>query len=158
MDTIRVNFDKLYPFPPHQMQLSTITRYMRGCDSILCAPTGYGKSVIYQIAPSILPSCSNKAQVISPLLSLISDSVDKTNALSTEFKAVSLSDKNVTSVEDFLSATHIFTTPESIFESHWKDSLLLKKSVGDGGGDAAVPDTFSMIGVIVVDECHVISS
>ena len=95
--------------------------------------------------------------MISPLLSLISDSVDKTNALSTDFKAVSLSDKNVNSVEDLLSATHIFTTPESIFESHWKDSLLLKKSVGDGG-DAAVPDIFSMIGVIVVDECHVISS
>ena len=157
MDIVRENFDKLYPFPPHQMHINTIKSFMRGCDSILCAPTGYGKSVIYQIAPSVLPSCSNKALVISPLLSLISDSVDKTNALSTDFKAVSLSDKNVNSVEDLLSATHIFTTPESIFESHWKDSLLLKKSVGDGG-DAAVPDIFSTIGVIVVDECHVISS
>lgn len=42
---------KYLKLKPKEQQLETIASYVNGQDTVLVAPTGFGKSLIYQIAP-----------------------------------------------------------------------------------------------------------
>lgn len=56
MDRIKQISHKIFGFIPKEKQLETINHYNNGHDCITIAPTGWGKSLIYQIAPFILDS------------------------------------------------------------------------------------------------------
>lgn len=111
--------------------------FLDGHDAIFRAPTGYGKSAPHQIAGSVLPPSKNRIIVVSPLLALISDQM---KSLPTVFSQTSLSDE--TSRFD-KSAQYIFTTPESLLAGRGRELL----------SDKAFTST---IGLVVIDECHVI--
>ena len=55
--------------------LQAKTSYLQGYDVIAVLPTGFGKSLIYQLLPFIIPvkSKSNIVIVVSPLTSIIED-------------------------------------------------------------------------------------
>lgn len=59
-------------FRPGQRQ--AVENILKGIDTLVVMPTGYGKSLIYQLAALLLP---NTTLVISPLVSLMKDQVDK---------------------------------------------------------------------------------
>lgn len=138
---------QIFKFSGHNQQIQLIQSYSSGKDCILCAPTAFGKSVAYQAGHHVLKVLgrpNNQVVVITPLLSLIADSVSKTNSLGDSFTAVSLSDVSTTPSQLTL-ATHIFTTPESIFEGRWSCEMVRN------------PVVMARIGLVVIDECHVIS-
>lgn len=60
-------------FRPHQEEV--VKTVLAGQDSLLVMPTGAGKSLCYQLPPLILDGA--RAIVVSPLLSLIEDQVQK---------------------------------------------------------------------------------
>ena len=140
--------EQMLGFKPHRVQLNTIISYLYGNDTIMCAPTGFGKSLVFQVAHRMLrelkPDTPNKVMVITPLLSLIDDCMNKINSID-GCLSVSLSSQD-TSKEDISTATHILTTPESLLEGRWRKDLL------------ADDDAISPFGLVVVDECHVISA
>ncbi|MCJ7660739.1 MAG: ATP-dependent DNA helicase, partial [Anaerolineales bacterium] len=59
-------------FRPGQRQ--AVENILNGIDSLVVMPTGHGKSLIYQLAALLLP---HTTLVISPLVSLMKDQVDK---------------------------------------------------------------------------------
>jgi ATP-dependent DNA helicase RecQ len=59
-------------FRPGQRQ--AVKNILEGLDTLVVMPTGHGKSLIYQLAALLLP---NTTLVISPLVSLMKDQVDK---------------------------------------------------------------------------------
>ena len=59
-------------------------------DTVAILPTGYGKSLIYQLLPPLLSKCEKAIyKVISPLNSLIDDQIKKINNCS-EIRATAL--------------------------------------------------------------------
>ena len=62
------------PYTPDDWQIHLIRRILQGYDSIFCAGTGYGKSLIFE-ALSVLGSPSKLVLVISPLKALERDQV-----------------------------------------------------------------------------------
>ena len=72
-------------------QLSAVSFILKGVDTLCILPTGFGKSLIYQLLPSLFlkidtetvtstTSTTNPVIVVlSPLLSLIKDQVDSAN-------------------------------------------------------------------------------
>ena len=50
-----------------------------GKDVFVCLPTGFGKSICYQVLPFVLTTCGNQRKaallVVSPLIALIVDQV-----------------------------------------------------------------------------------
>ena len=65
--------EQMLGFKPHIVLLNTIIIYLYGNDTIMCAPTGFGKSPVFQVAHRMLrelkPDTPNKTMVITPLLS-----------------------------------------------------------------------------------------
>jgi len=62
----------------HDEQVGVIDAILRGEDVLMVLPTGFGKSACYQIPSMILPK---PVLVISPLLSLMQDQIDKLTRL-----------------------------------------------------------------------------
>ena len=59
-------------------------------DTVAILPTGYGKSLIYQLLPPLLSKCEKAiVLVISPLNSIIDDQIKKINSYS-EIRATAL--------------------------------------------------------------------
>jgi superfamily II DNA helicase RecQ len=56
-------------------QLETLDNLYGGYDCVSVLPTGYGKSVIFQLLPWLLGSESGIVLVVSPLTSLMQDQV-----------------------------------------------------------------------------------
>ncbi len=62
------------PYEPDDWQLHTIQWVLHGYDSIFCAGTGYGKSLVFQVLAS-LGGKGKLVMVISPLKALERDQV-----------------------------------------------------------------------------------
>ena len=54
METIREVSSKVFGFIPKHEQLETVNHYCSGKHCIVIAPTGWGKSFVYQIAPFVM--------------------------------------------------------------------------------------------------------
>ncbi|KAI8514619.1 hypothetical protein Bbelb_072100 [Branchiostoma belcheri] len=137
-------------------QYAALESFLTGKDTVALLPTGYGKSLIYQIAPivaGILASRPNAPAwlvnvkkpiviVVSPLVALIKDQVEKANSLG--ISAISLLDAKDKDAEDIKKGRYqlVFGIPEL-----WVDCELW--------GDMLLSDHFeqNLIG-IVVDEVH----
>ncbi|KAK3086487.1 hypothetical protein FSP39_019095 [Pinctada imbricata] len=104
-------------------------------------PTGYGKSLPYQLYPLVLQAMGevkSKVIVCCPLISLMKDQVKRANA----FEGITASNIGQSQdKENILSADIIFGSPEALLSSEWKDKL----------NDLNIT-------VIVIDEFHLIAT
>ena len=103
---------KTKSFTIKEQQLEAITNIYNGFDTLCILPTGFGKSLIYQLIPIVFKKLFLSQQqpqhhpqqfcltsnpvviVISQLLSLIKDQIDSANKAELGLKAVSLDSKH----------------------------------------------------------------
>lgn len=67
-----------YSLKPKQLE-AAIEIYIEKRDTMIIAPTGFGKSLLYILAPIVQPTSSTL--VILPLLSMINDNLQKISAV-----------------------------------------------------------------------------
>ena len=135
------------------VQSEAVQALLQGEDVFITVPTGYGKSLIYQMLPAcaafILERLRKAAAsvplvlVVSPLLALMEDQANKLRRLPGA-KPLLLSEESAP--EDIAGSgwTHIFASPEALLESPRWRSLLLDSSL------------MNSIVAVVVDEAHCI--
>ncbi|XP_065062582.1 uncharacterized protein LOC135689329, partial [Rhopilema esculentum] len=116
----------------HEEQLEALRHFFRGKHLYFSAPTGYGKSLIYQVIPFVndylmdqltLPSC---ILVVTPLQSLMLDQVSKLRALGINTAAIyaDQSEEVLLEIENGGVYNIIFTSPESMLATcRWRRFL-----------------------------------
>jgi len=106
-----------------------ISNIVNGHDTLAILPTSFGKSLIFQLLPSVCEQLDQKPNnaivvVVSPLKSLIEHQIKAANEMSSlGLKACFLS---TGSFEDILEGKYniIIDTPESwLNDSKWKNNL-----------------------------------
>ena len=126
----------------------------------VCLPTGFGKSVCFQILPFLFDhkrglvggekiTC---AIIVSPLTALMADQVSSLRKngvqaviISCGLRESSVVDKECLATESrFTSASHIFSSPEALAHTKWREAL-------------ENPLVFSRVCAVVVDETHCVS-
>ena len=141
-------------------QLEAINHIVNGKDMLCILPTGYGKSLIYQILPKLFLKLNNNADavssavftsithptvlVISPFLSLITNQVNEANSCGLNLRASALDSKLYTEIAAG-TFNIIFGTPESWLQSKRWRNMLSNKFFS------------SNLIAIVVDEVHLVS-
>ena len=135
----------------HQNQKVALRAFLSGQDLYFSAPTGYGKSLIFQSIPFIIDHLKDQAVgtslaiIISPLKSLMLDQVEQLKKTGVNAAAVfdGQSEDILEGVEngDF---SLVYSSPESMLSSErWRQ--LLTSS-----------DFTSRCDVVVIDEAHCI--
>jgi ATP-dependent DNA helicase RecQ len=123
-------------------QQQVIDSVLDGKDTLAIMPTGSGKSLCYQIPARILDGTT---VVVSPLISLMKDQLEKLEAMGIRAAQVNSSlsrEEEDAAIEGIRSAHHeiVFCTPERLSTSDFLDVLKQVK-----------------IALVVVDEAHCIS-
>ncbi|KAL1948297.1 hypothetical protein VTO73DRAFT_12372 [Trametes versicolor] len=132
-------------FDPDPWQLELLSRLLRGFDSILCAGTGYGKSLIFE-GLAVLSGSSKLVIVISPLKALERDQMQQASAKG--IRAAVLNEDNSHEAKIWETARKtaqlLYVSPEMSlsdgFVKLWKDSAFRKR-----------------LAAVVVDEAHCVS-
>ena len=109
-------------------QLAAVASLLKGEDVFMSVPTGFGKSLVYQILPYysdiLLRSCgptvsgvpaASAVVIVSPLISLMQDQVSKLT--SRGIKAVCIAGEHRHDVySDIMEGrvTHVFSSPEAL--------------------------------------------
>ena len=133
-------------------QEKALRSFIKGEDLYFSAPTGYGKSFIFQALPLIvdhlleLAICTSTVLVISPLQSLMFDQVTKLNKIGITAAAI-FPEQEESILKDIESGdiySLVFTSPESILTSHRWRKLLTSESFA------------SSCVAVVFDEAHII--
>ncbi|XP_022303939.2 ATP-dependent DNA helicase RecQ-like isoform X1 [Crassostrea virginica] len=124
-------------------QLDILTAIMRGDDCVGVLPTGYGKSLPYQVSKMVANELGiefHKVVVCSPLISLMQDQVARLQSFGHIMKVM-----YVKGQEDFHSVEDcdvIFSSPENLVGNEsLKNSLARLK-----------------VSLLVVDEFHTVST
>lgn len=133
-------------------QKACIKSVYEGKDVFVWLPTGFGKSICYEVLPFVLGDKLGQTDslviVVSPLVSLMVDQVQNLrcrNVMSAIMSSGSKVDKEyIASDEDLKESRLLFCTPEAIDYGHWRDVI-------------AEPTLSSRIVAIVVDEAHCLS-
>ena len=75
--------NNLHSFCLKPKQVQCFEYMLRGFDVITVLPTGFGKSLLFQLLPDFLPvkSCQNIVLVVSPLSSIIEDQISALNTI-----------------------------------------------------------------------------
>lgn len=124
-------------------QREAITEAMEGKDGVLCVfPTGAGKSLVYQI-PSVMSE--NLTVVVSPLISLMKDQVDKLQSLGINAilinSSLPLADAKVALAEVSTGGVRaLYVSPERFENPEFNRAIERLK-----------------VDIFAVDECHCIS-
>lgn len=125
-------------------QLEVISQYMQERDCYFSAPTGFGKSVLFQMAPLLfdhqLKTDNAAVIVIVPTVSLALDTVSKLKHIRPETLSIHLTRAMSDRAKD---ATYIICCPEAII------------------GDNTILSDVSLckrIKVIFIDESHIVKS
>lgn len=131
-----------------QEQEEALFNFVSKRDVFVNLPTGFGKSLIYQMAPMVVKQlglCTKPIiLVISPLVSLMQDQVNQLKKQG--ISAVSLSETSIN--DDELNAGHytiVYSSPESLLSNDVIRELIGSKVYKE-----------RVVGV-VVDEAHCIS-
>ena len=137
------------------IQAQAVQATLQGRDVFVSVPTGYGKSLIFQMLPfcaSFILERLGKAAagvpsvlVVSPLLALMQDQAHKLRQVPGA-KPVLLSEESAPEEGDMAAGrwTHIFASPEVLLESpRWRKLLL----------SSAIVNSFV---AVVIDEAHCI--
>ena len=130
------------------IQKDAITAVLNNKDTFVQVPTGYGKSLIYQVLPYCFDFLyddkekKNMVIIVSPLKALLDDQIDSLQKCGCS--VLNVKDTTKEEVDDIKKAKYnfIYTTPESIVNnSTWKEILM--------------SDYFQKhCKVVVVDEAH----
>jgi ATP-dependent DNA helicase RecQ len=123
-------------------QEAVIHSIMNGRDTLAIMPTGAGKSLCYQLPALHLPGMT---VVVSPLIALMKDQVDKLNDLGVNASQLNsaLSHREQAETLNGLAEEHpefLLTTPERLADPEFLKALAAKK-----------------IDLFVIDEAHCIS-
>lgn len=131
-------------------QLEVLKNIYMGRDCVLKAPTGWGKSAIFQIAPLLFDIDKSTEEptsvvlVIVPTISLAQDAKMKLDSiLPSTITAVHLTRATVVAASE---ACYIFTSPESLLNPDVGLRLLRD------------PSFSRRVKTLFVDECHIIKS
>ena len=116
-------------------QAEAVTKVLEGHDVFVSVPTGYGKSLVYQLLPFCVEEILKRAGrevsltpcvlVLSPLTALMSDQNSKMKTV-TGANSVLLA-KDQISISS-MNCTHIFASPEALFHTDNGRRLLLSES------------------------------
>jgi ATP-dependent DNA helicase RecQ len=130
----------IHRFRPGQQE--AIGYILAGMDTLVVMPTGYGKSLIYQLSALLLP---HTALVISPLISLMKDQVDSLvrNKISASYLNSSLSSVDQSNRLRILS------------EGGYKIFLVAPERLRNRAFNEALTNV--PISLLVVDEAHCLS-
>ena len=130
-----------------------------GKDVFVFLPTGFGKSICYQVFPFLFDHKSGLvggqkrcAVVVSPLISLMVDQVRTLRSngveavvISSGSRESSIIDKEFIATEKILvSASFIFASPEALAHLKWRE-IIEKPSVSD------------CVCAVIIDEAHCVS-
>ena len=123
-----------------------------GKDVFLWLPTGFGKSLCYEVLPFVFDDKLGKRDsmviVVSPLISLMVDQVQNLRRRSVEAAIMSSGTKVqkdlLATEEDIPSYRLLFCAPEAIDTPRWRDVI-------------AKPEVSSRVVAVVVDDAHCIS-
>jgi len=152
MDTIDKKYNELFPTfsmdkPLRDTQKKVINEIISGRSSVCIMQTGGGKSLIYWLSGAILGGITI---VISPLIALIDEQVDKINEL--QIKAIKFHG-SVPSNEQFKTLNQLYRkelNPNFIFVSP-------ERIATDGFFIHCLKSRINDINLIVIDEIHCIS-
>ena len=125
-------------------QIKPINSVLDGRDTMVIAPTSYGKSLLYQI-PAIVNS-KKLTVVIEPLLALIHDQVEKLQGLGIaafylDYTQSKPEQRRVMELLDEGKVTLLYIAPERL-----ETGILL------------LLERHNKIGLVVIDECHCVVS
>jgi ATP-dependent DNA helicase RecQ len=123
-------------------QREVIESILQGHDTLAIMPTGAGKSLCYQLPALGIPGTTI---VVSPLIALMKDQVDKLAEAgldATEVNSTLTNQEQVTAIHNIRAERNefIFTTPEQLMNSEMIATLNLNP-----------------VGLFVIDEAHCIS-
>ena len=126
-------------------QFEALDYVLKGKDVLCLFPTGYGKSLIFQVLPKVCKELRRASSptviVVSPLVALINDQVSNANKSPFELKATTVGEGDV-KMENF---NIIFGTPEAWLNNSKSKDLL------------SSPFMIENLVCLVVDEVHKVS-
>ena len=137
-------------------QLQAINAVYSGKDVFVFLPTGFGKSICYQVLPFLFDHKCGLAGgqkkcviVVSPLISLMVDQVKKNDVeavvISSGSRESSIVDMEFLVTEKSLkSASLVFSSPEALTSLKWREML-------------ENPVTSNRVCAVVIDEAHCVS-
>jgi ATP-dependent DNA helicase RecQ len=143
VQTLHRNLRRKFGFKTlREGQEEVIRSILSGQDTLAIMPTGAGKSLCYQLAGSELPGTT---LIVSPLLSLMKDQVDKLEEIGMTAAEVNSSlsaaeESRVIEEIEGRQSEFIFVTPERLARPDFLETLKTNR-----------------IGLFVIDEAHCIS-
>ena len=137
-------------------QQSAIRIILGGGDVFIWLPTGFGKSVCFELLPFVYDhklervgtQTRSLVLVLSPLISLMVNQVTNLKLRGVSTAIISGSDKiskNLQATQkDLKTCSLLFSVPEAVLGHKWRDSI-------------ENPDVADRIVAIVIDEAHCVS-
>ena len=139
-------------------QKMAIKAIYEGRDAFVCLPTGFGKSLCYQVLPFLFDHKLELVDtpkrcavlVVSPLIALMIDQVQSLRSRGIMCSIISSrSSDNImkeflANSSSFMSDSLLFCSPEAILQSKWRD--IIEK-----------PGVSERIVAVVIDESHCVS-
>ena len=133
-------------------QKACVSFIYEGKDIFLWLPTGFGKSICYEVLPFMfdvkLCRVGSLALVVSPLLSLMCDQVRSLR--SRGVKAAILSSGSgvekelIATDDDIANSSLLFCAPEVIVTTRWREAIQK-------------PEVSFRVVAVVIDEAHCVS-
>ena len=138
----------------HKIQLDAMEAFISGKHVMVNAPTGFGKSLIFQMMPYVVDSLTNSLLgnsviiVVSPLISLMMDQVNslKAKGVCTCYLSEDISIDDIVTESGEVVPSVLYCSPEGSLNSTLWRKLLLD------------PSFKSVCIGVTVDEAHCISS
>ena len=142
-------------------QKASIRHVYDGKDVFVWLPTGFGKSICYEVLPFVYDFKATTASdrgrsettrslvvVISPLISLMVDQVMSLRRWGVSAAIISLGrgveKELIATAEDLATCSLLFCVPEVVVSSKWRETL-------------AMPVIAGRVVAVVVDEAHCVS-
>ena len=140
---------------PKPEQLASVRHVYEGRDVFVWLPTGYGKSLCYQVLPFVFDHKYSRTDslvvVVSPLVSLMVDQVDglrqkgvKAAIMSTLSKFGDHSATLLATDTGLKDYKLLFCAPEAIQTGRWRDAF-------------EEPELAQRVVTVVIDEAHCVS-
>jgi len=136
-------------------QRASVKYVYEGKDVFLWLPTGFGKSLCYEVLPFVfdvklgrVDSVNSVVIVVSPLVSLMVDQARSLRARGVQAAIMSSTsgvDKDlIAKEEDLGNSSVLFCAPESIVCSRWREAL-------------EKPELSTRVVAVCIDEAHCVS-